>query len=695
MIKKNTTIFCAATILLLVLFASYIIAQDNPEKELQNIIEKLKSTNNQERAQAVQNAIQHKNKAVDAIIELWNELDFGQTINNNEEKMIIRSTVQTLVGIESEKSFHALSCLCVNHKNSRVRAELTRLLGIANNDNITNLLIRLSKEDKDSYVRKTALFTLSKLKNPASLEAITNVLKNDMDTEVRKRAAEILLNTNNEKYLPFILEALKNDLSMDFRIWLIDTLCNVKNVDVVKLLNEVLSCETSLEVKRAIVTSIISFNNDSSFETLLSILKNDPLAECRLLALHSLNITKGEIVINALLETLLKDKSEDVRATAAEKLGNVKDDKVTKALLKSLNEDKSSFVLKVVIDSIGKRKIKDAVPVLVKNLKELKNEGLTAAAAEAIGNIGDKSAVPLLLEALKNFKDAAAISAVASALISLEDDKVWRILGEILTSDSDEYTRAAAAYAFGKTGKEEAVIYLTCSLNKDTSKAVKYYAADSITKLSTGVAAMYLPEVLSALSGDVTEHIKHFFDADSMYRTNWYRDRIIKNIIGNNKTFENISSNAIKLKTWSSVVKRFAAFGEEVLDEEGKKKVDAYIKDLNDDKWRIREEAARSLKIIGVAAEPYLKKVVEEGSQTAKYAAELILRELDLSHEAYEYAKRKNLNTNITILITLLFDPDKSISDAIRTRLTQIMQTEIPNEIPDLIKLCIEYKRKK
>jgi hypothetical protein len=178
-------------------------------------------------------------------------------------------------------------------------------------------------------------------------------------------------------------------------------------------------------------------------------------------SVRALGLVRDAASVPALLRALDEPHAE-VRAAAADALGRIADPAVGPALLARLR-DESRYQRARLVEAIRAQ----GAPIMPALLTHARTQAAdTAVTIDVVGIIGDTSAVESLLE-WSGAGDAAVRSAALRALgsIGLDDRSYYYALRALEDSDAD--SRAMAARALGRSGRRDAVPYLSAHLDDE------------------------------------------------------------------------------------------------------------------------------------------------------------------------------------------------------------------------------------
>jgi hypothetical protein len=178
-------------------------------------------------------------------------------------------------------------------------------------------------------------------------------------------------------------------------------------------------------------------------------------------AARALGLVKCVDVVTA-LATALDDPYDEVRAGAVESLGLIADPRAIPDLIARL-ADQSRHQRVRLVHALQQFGLTAVLPLVEHGQAQSANR---AAVAEILGSIGAAGALDQLISwSTDERAEVRAAIWQAVGMIGVDDRAYYHVLRAL--NDSSEIVRAAAAWALGRSGRQDAAIYLAARLDDE------------------------------------------------------------------------------------------------------------------------------------------------------------------------------------------------------------------------------------
>jgi HEAT repeat protein/GGDEF domain-containing protein len=331
-----------------------------------------------------------------------------------------------------------------------VRRSLIEALGETGEHLYFTLLKGLLDDSRSEMIRKSALYALGRLKDPASVPVLIDFLS-DPNPHLRTRAVEALGEIGkNEAYEP--IRKMVSDENRFVRQKVMESLGKLANRDSLPVLEE------SLEDSDEKVTEY---------------------------ALGALGELRDPAAV-PWLKKYLTVANPQLRSTAVAALGKILHPESAQALFDSL-DDKDPYVqwqaLTRMPAFIGKGLLEEKRETVLKRLlsaADSGNDAIRRAGIIAMGPLKDRRALNTLDNALADKNALIRWSAALSLGMIADKGSVPSLLQRL--NDNNDVVRSAVSWALGETGDQRAVEPLRRAL-KDRSSRVRESAASAIIRI--------------------------------------------------------------------------------------------------------------------------------------------------------------------------------------------------------------------
>jgi HEAT repeat protein len=168
---------------------------------------------------------------------------FAEIVRNNQEATDVRYNAMSALGMS--RSAAALALLQNLYETMTTR-ELKRraLTGIARNDNgdaAATYLIRVSENERDIELRKSAIASLGRIAGQKSLGALTGTVEGDSEVELQKQAVVAIGRRPKDEAIPILIRTARNHPKMPVRKTAIQMLGQTGDERAVAFFRELLS----------------------------------------------------------------------------------------------------------------------------------------------------------------------------------------------------------------------------------------------------------------------------------------------------------------------------------------------------------------------------------------------------------------------------------------------------------------------
>lgn len=167
----------------------------------------------------------------------------AEIVRNNQETSDVRHNAMSALGMSRSP---AVLPLLQNLYETMTTRELKRraLTGIARNDNndaAATYLIRVSENEKDMELRKSAIASLGRIAGQKSLGALTSTVEGDSEVELQKQAVVAIGRRSKDEAIPILIRTARNHPKMPVRKTAIQVLGRTGDERAVAFFKELLS----------------------------------------------------------------------------------------------------------------------------------------------------------------------------------------------------------------------------------------------------------------------------------------------------------------------------------------------------------------------------------------------------------------------------------------------------------------------
>lgn len=315
--------------------------------------------------------------------------------------------------------------------------------------------------------RKEGVLQLSRFKDPALFTRFSQMLDEEENEEVKAAIIKALGEIGNRSATPILIEYLK-DPDPQLRKAAIISLQKLKDPRSLPVLRERLTKDANDKVRAIIAQTLGSMKDEASISLLLSFLRNykgGSATESQIWALRALGQIQPENtdVVFTLSKILMgqyggwrfKRECVDVIGKAAKKGSNLAVDALLEAgkkyLPKSLERGYWIPLLRAIIFRLGESGDRRTTSFLLRALSLKVGYGkVSQEAAEALIKINDPSITPHLIENLKEAKNRYVRKSIIQVLGAMGDKRAGNILRKIAIEDPNSQIREAAREALSQ-----------------------------------------------------------------------------------------------------------------------------------------------------------------------------------------------------------------------------------------------------
>jgi HEAT repeat protein len=362
-------------------------------------------------------------------------------------------------------------------------------LGAIGDRRATEALVAMTREDKESAVRYSAVMALKDIADPAAAEALMEDLHSP-DPSARVLTIDALLGLKDARCVPSLIAVLQNDTYSTVRQRAAFALGYMEDLRAVPVLVEGLRDKDSI-VQRIAAENLARFDDLRATEALIAALQDANMEPgIRRTTAHALAKKDDPRVIEALLSAL-KDKDSSIRQSAAEALARSKDAKSVPALIEML-DDPSEDVQKASALALSRM---EGDPRALEALTGLaRDKDRPDIRRHAVLTLRFLKKEPAALEAIMVALKANEPAVREAALMALWGTKEPRAVDAVLAvlkKDDDPALQEKAALLLGQMGDLRAVSTLIGALgNEDVNVRISSTRALAALKDPSTVPAL-------------------------------------------------------------------------------------------------------------------------------------------------------------------------------------------------------------
>jgi HEAT repeat protein len=265
-----------------------------------------------------------------------------------------------------------------------------------------------SRDAEDPAVIAAAAFSLAKIGDPASLDAVGVALRHP-DPIVRQTAAQALGTVKHQRAVALLVESVGRS-------------------------------DSSYTVRQIAAASLGEIGKELALGPVLKMLNSDDVDQRRAGAFVLGLALKSVDAVEPLIR-LLADKDSQVRESAVRALGAIGDGRAVAPLLPALDSTDSRTV-ELAAEALGKLKDPRAVGPLCRLVTKMDaRDHCRPIAVQALGLIGDRAATAMLVELLRGKDEHRTKELAARALAKIGDPNAVPALLELLTATKPTFER--------------------------------------------------------------------------------------------------------------------------------------------------------------------------------------------------------------------------------------------------------------
>lgn len=339
--------------------------------------------------------------------EEWSKIkEIGQFISDLKsiDPLVCREAVEILGKIADRRSAIALIHL-LKDKEPLVRKNVAKALGKIKDKSAIEPLIE-ALNDRDWEVRANAAEALGEIKDTNAIEPLYNALQYE-HSKVRIKILEALAKMGDKRVVEPLITVLKKEREYGQRMKAVELLGNIGDKNAIPLLVFSLRDE-SPQFRKSVALALEKLNWEPK----------DAREKIYLLLAKRENINIQEIKEIGFLISDLEDNDPSVRWMAAEALSLIVDTQAIDSLIKAL-KDENYKVRMFAVKALGKVKNDRAMDALISCLKDEKSS-VRLYAAQSLGNLGNEKAIAPLLELISKYQWQVELSEKREIAIALE-----------------------------------------------------------------------------------------------------------------------------------------------------------------------------------------------------------------------------------------------------------------------------------
>ncbi len=360
----------------------------------------------------------------------------GSALDEKDEIKAI--ALQSLMQSNPERALPYVTEILKNDSKASkgLKEVAVRLLGQYRGPNATSLLLDLARNQTDSKLRRSAIYSLSNVEDDRVFDLLLNLATTSDDPEVAKTALRALANHRNQK--------AKDSIG-----------------------SLALSAKSPL-IRRDAIYFLGERKDDTSIEKLISIYDSDPDPEIKKHAIYALSRSAHPKARQKVFEVARSSSNEEARVQAIQWLDDRADDGFIDELVKMFQTDKSAKVRRQIVSS----------------LSQIAGEGVRYFAPMAVTGQG------ALATTMTDWRTND------SAARSQSREKAAKALLQLYDSETDEAMKSQFLFAFSQSRSKEAVQKLIQVAKTDASLTMRRKAVLYLGQSRDPEAVKFLEELL-------------------------------------------------------------------------------------------------------------------------------------------------------------------------------------------------------
>ena len=252
--------------------------------------------------------------------------DLLTTIRQDQDSDIRKEAILAIGKIRDQTFFKPLlSVLREKGVNDRVLINTIEALGFMGRKEAVKPLIAFLKSDS-KYLRKATVVALGEINDDSAIPTLIRVLKEDEDSYTRSSASKALGNTAKRSVIPALIESL-HDSSYSVRHDSRAALVKLLDASLVtQFIDDLLNDEKKAQYRKEVIEILLNVDQPDVIEALRASMKNENKS-IKIAAMQALGTLKLDTAVDEILEMLANEEDEYLVQSAIlalDKIGNPK-----------------------------------------------------------------------------------------------------------------------------------------------------------------------------------------------------------------------------------------------------------------------------------------------------------------------------------------------------------------------------------